>query len=154
MAPTAATKAATNKAPAAPRKAAAPKAEPAPKKETEAQLRNRLRNEAEREVINNHKPEFVDIATKKFAEHGLTFSRRLSDKEKAAKAIADQLNMFPELRAMFATVGAAQEAKDQGLDLSPDDQLETVTMTVEEWEAQQAEARAAEAEGVEFREGE
>ena len=99
------------------RKRTTPKPEtaeaPAPAKETVSQLRNRLRNEAERTVINNHKDEFVQVATALFAKHGMEFNRRLTDKEKAAKAIEDQLNQFPELRALFTQQAEQQQAQAQ-----------------------------------------
>ena len=58
-------------------------AEPTTKKETVPQLKNRLRNEAEREVLNNHKAEYV---------------RRLTEEEKAAKVIEELYEKFPQLR--------------------------------------------------------
>jgi hypothetical protein len=141
MAPTAARKATTNKAAAS----KAEPAEPAPKAETESQKRNRLRNEAERIVINNHKDEFVQVATALFAENGLVFHRRLTEKEKAAKEIADKLNQFPELRGMFAAMGAAHAEAVQ----------EALAGGDPGWEAQQQRVReVAAADGVEFHQGE
>lgn len=95
------------KAKPAPEVEAAPKAK---KGETVQQLKNRLRNEAEREVLNNHKDEVISITQAKYDEHGLEYVRRLSDKEKAAKEIAEKINQFPELRALFAPVGASYTA--------------------------------------------
>ena len=108
--PTAARRAAANKSTAT--KAEEPKVE-ATKDETESQKRNRLRNEAERTIINRHRDEFNEEATRLFAENGLVFHRRLTDEERAAKEIADKLNQFPELRAMFANVGAAHVAQQE-----------------------------------------
>lgn len=71
-------------------------------KETLQQKKNRLRNEAEREVLNNHRDEYHEIATAKFAAEGLEFSRRLSDEEKAAKKMEDLMEQYPELRKKFA----------------------------------------------------
>lgn len=73
-------------------------AAPAGKKETVQQLKNRLRNEAEREVLNRHKDEVVTITQAKYDEHGLKYVRRLSDEEKAAKVIEDLYEKFPQLR--------------------------------------------------------
>jgi hypothetical protein len=112
--PTAARRSAANKSTAAKAKAeeaAAP--DEKPKNETESQKRNRLRNEAERKVINNHREEFNQVATELFAENGLVFHRRLTDEERAAKEIADKLNQFPELRALFAPVGAMHTAQQE-----------------------------------------
>jgi len=106
--PTAARRSAANKT-TAPK--AEEKVEEAPKKETDSAKRNRLRNEAERIVINNHRDEFNKVATDLFAENGLVFHRRLTEEERAAKEIADKLNQFPELRALFAPVGAAHVAQ-------------------------------------------
>lgn len=81
---------------------------------TVQQLKNKLRNEAEREVLDTHKAEVVTITAAKYKVHNLEYVRRLSDEEKAAKDIADRLNQFPELRALFAPVGAAHaEAQHQ-----------------------------------------
>jgi hypothetical protein len=91
----------------------APEEEEVPKDETISQKRNRLRNKAERIIIDRYRDEFNKVATDLFAENGLVFHKRLTDQEKAAKEIADKLNQFPELRDMFATMGAlhAQQAE-------------------------------------------
>lgn len=64
-------------------------------------LKNRLRSEAEREVLNAHKDEFHELATRKFAENGLTFTRRLTEAEKAEKKMNDLLAQHPELAGKF-----------------------------------------------------
>lgn len=74
--------------------------------ETVQQKKNRLRNEAEREVLNNHRDELNTITEAKFVEQGLNYTRRLTDKEKAAKKIEDLLNEHPELREQYGA-GAA-----------------------------------------------
>lgn len=81
----------------------------APKpKETVQQLKNRLRNEAEREVLNDHKHEVIAKTEAKYKEHGLEYVRRLSDEEKAAKEIADNLEKYPGLREqMMRQLGIA-----------------------------------------------
>lgn len=71
------------------------------KKETVQQLKNRLRNEAEREVLDAHKAEVIERTQAKYTEHGLKYVRRLSDEEKAAKAIAENLAKYPNLRNQF-----------------------------------------------------
>lgn len=142
----------------APAKATVTQTEAPPKKETEAQKRNRLRNEAEREVLKNHKSEFVEIATRLFAENGLTFTRRLTEKEKAAQAIADQLNQFPELRALFAPVGASYAASAALQAEETEAEAEDLPSVDEKWVEEQARLKqVAAAEGVTFveaREGE
>lgn len=70
-----------------------PKAE-----ETEQQKRNRLRNEAEREVLNNHRDEFHRVAEEKFKAAGLEYRRRLSAEEKAEKDLERLLAEHPHLR--------------------------------------------------------
>lgn len=71
------------------------------KKETVQQLKNRLRNEAEREVLDLHKKEVIARTKAKYDEHGLKYVRRLTDEEKAAKAIEENLAKFPNLRSQF-----------------------------------------------------
>lgn len=84
------------------REAAAAEANAAKTAKAEAQaLRNRLRNEAQTEVLNNHREEFVALATAKFAEHGLEFAHRKTDAEKAADKIAALLKAHPELASQF-----------------------------------------------------
>lgn len=81
-----------------------PEALAAANNETVQQLKNRLRGEAEREVLNNHKDEFHEIATAKFAEVGLEFVRRLTDEEKAAKQIEELYEKYPNLRPATVVV--------------------------------------------------
>lgn len=73
-------------------------AQPKEKKETLQQLKNRLRNEAEREVLNRHKGEVIKITEAKYDEHGLEYVRRLTEEEKAAKVIEEMYQKFPNLR--------------------------------------------------------
>ena len=88
---------------AAATKAAAESAEATvnPAAETDSQKRNRLRNEAERHILNLHKEEFDDFAEDLFAKNGLTFNRRLSEAQKAEKKINDLIAEHPELEAML-----------------------------------------------------
>ena len=122
-------------------KAAAAKAEAAdtaaPATETDSQKRNRLRNEAERHILNLHKDEFDDYAEALFAKNGLTFNRRLSEAQKAEKKINDLIAEHPELEAMlrakFEPADADAPAEDP------------------EWEARkQAVAQVAAADGVQY----
>lgn len=161
------TKASAEETPAVEEVAAAPEED---KKESISQKRNRLRNEAERIIINKYRDEFNKVAENLFAENGLTFHRRLTDEEKAAKEIADRLNQFPELRNLFAQVGLAQAAasgaKVQEADVEgnpvgdPYDMVSgqpaaTAYDVEPDWAEQQQVLRdVAAAEGVEFREGE
>lgn len=89
-------------------------AEAKPKKETVQQLKNRLRNEAEREVLNRHKDEVVAITQAKYDEHGLEYVRRLSEEEKAAKQIEDLYEKFPQLRP-----AAEEPAEEVAIDTEP-----------------------------------
>lgn len=89
-----------------------PEPAPAPAKEEKIEtvineedlgkLKQRLRSEAERDVINNHRDEYVAIASAKFAAHGLEFTRRLTDAERAEKQILELLAKNPELAEKFA----------------------------------------------------
>jgi len=71
--------------------------------ETVQQRKNRLRNEAEREVLNNHRDELNAITEAKFVEQGLKYTRRLTESEKAKKKIEELLNEHPELRNEYRT---------------------------------------------------
>lgn len=102
MAPTAATKARTTKA--KPKDDGADTAlsevldEKTGKHLTIQQLKNKLRNEAEREVLDAHKDEVHRITGAKYQAHGLEYVRRLSEEEKAAKLIEELHAKFPNLR--------------------------------------------------------
>jgi hypothetical protein len=66
------------------------------------QRKNRLRNEAEREVLNKHRDELNQITEAKFVEQGLPYTRRLTEREKAQKKIEEVLNEHPELREVYS----------------------------------------------------
>lgn len=123
-------------------KAAAAKADAAetpavPAKETDSQKRNRLRNEAERHILNLHKDEFDDYAEALFAKNGLTFNRRLSEAQKAEKKINDLIAEHPELEAMlrakFVPTDADAPAEDpEYVQAVPGGPLETFRHAPEE----------------------
>lgn len=95
------------------RNAASAKAEAeANVEETEQQQKNRLRNEAEREVLNAHRDELNTITEQKFRENNLPYTRRLTEREKAAKKIDELLNQHPELRVKYVSA-EDQAAKEQ-----------------------------------------
>lgn len=76
------------------------------KAETESQKRNRLRNEAERVIINRYKGEFEDVATALFAENGLKFNKRMTEEQKAAAKIQELVAANPALRdQLLASLG-------------------------------------------------
>lgn len=67
-----------------------------------SQLKNKLRAEAEREVIANHRDEYHEVAARKFGEHGLEFTRRLTDEERAEQEMERLLEAHPGLAAKLA----------------------------------------------------
>ena len=137
--PTAATRARTNKPKA--------DAEKPAKRETVQQLKNRLRNEAEREVLDAHKPEVIARTQAKYDEHGLEYVRRLSDEEKAAKLIAEQFSKYPELKALFAPAVAVHQAALQGDDVTEGQHIDVD----DDYARRKAAVEAiAAAEGVQF----
>lgn len=73
------------------------------------QLKNKLRNEAEREVLDKYKPEVVSITGAKYKEHGLEYVRRLSEEEKAQKQIEELYEKFPNLRPQAEQQQAQEE---------------------------------------------
>jgi hypothetical protein len=86
-------------------------------KETDQQKKNRLRNEAEREVLNAHRSELNAITERKFKENNLVYTRRLTDTEKAARTIEELLDRYPELREQYeiqqAEAASAAEAVEK-----------------------------------------
>lgn len=91
----------------------AKQAAPKERKETVQQLKNRLRNEAEREVLNDHKDEVIDKTAAKYKEHNLEYVRRLTDEEKAAKEVADNFEKYPALREQMLRELAKQQEQQQ-----------------------------------------
>jgi hypothetical protein len=63
-----------------------------------AALRNKLRAEAEREVIQNHNDEYHALAEAKFNQAGLEYTRRMTPEERAKREVEAILKQFPELR--------------------------------------------------------
>lgn len=64
-------------------------------------LKNKLRAEAERETLANHRDEYHDIASAKFAVYGLEFTRRLTDEERAEEQIQKLLASNPALAEKY-----------------------------------------------------
>lgn len=100
-------------------KPAEDKAKPAegkgkPKKETAQQAKNRLRNEAERIVLDRHKPEFYKVAEELYEANGFEFKRRLTDEEKAEQAIEKMLRENPALREKYAPSTVVVDAPKGG----------------------------------------
>ncbi|UOK18397.1 hypothetical protein SEA_BRUHMOMENT_81 [Arthrobacter phage BruhMoment] len=139
------------------------------KKLTVQQLKNKLRGQAERAVLDKYKNEVQSNTEALYKEHNLEYVRRLSDEEKAAKEIADHINKYPQLMHLFAPAALAQLAKEQSIPLDPDhdpydDEGPAVPGPVEgslleptdaEWAEQQQRIHdVAAADGVEFHEGE
>lgn len=108
----------------APKATKAAQAKAAPK-ESEQQIKNRLRNEAEREVLNNHRDEFYRIAEKKFKDAGLVFARRLTDAEKAQQKIEELLKEHPELRSQFTALASVQDEAVNAVAEADQDALES-----------------------------
>jgi hypothetical protein len=73
------------------------------------QLKNKLRNEAEREVLDTHKAEVVTITAAKYKEHNLEYVRRLTEEEKAAEQIEKLYAQFPHLRPQVEQQQAQEE---------------------------------------------
>lgn len=82
----------------------APAAAPAeaPEGESVQQAKNRLRNEAERIILDRYKAEFYKEAERLYAENGYEFKRRLTEQEKAQQKIEELLAQNPELREQYA----------------------------------------------------
>jgi hypothetical protein len=63
---------------------------PAEEAKTGTALRNQLRNQAERHILETHRDEFDAYAEKLYTDNGLTFRRRVSAEEREAKAQQDK----------------------------------------------------------------
>lgn len=73
------------------------------KTETLQQKRNRLRSEAERYIIEQHRDEFNAKADEVFKREGLTFNRRLTKDEQAERKVQALLDANPGLRERLAS---------------------------------------------------
>lgn len=103
--------AAKTAAPVTEPKVEAPKAEE-PKVETDQQKKNRLYSEAQRELRNRHTAEFTQIIEAKYAAEGLTYRRRLSEEEKAARQVNDLLAKHPGLRDVLVGAPVTEVPQD------------------------------------------
>ena len=61
-----------------------------PETKTGTALRNQLRNQAERHILETHRDEFDAYAEKLYTDNGLTFRRRVTAEEREAKVAADK----------------------------------------------------------------
>lgn len=71
-----------------------------PNRELNAQ-KNKLRGEAEREVLAKHRAEVNEIAEAKFKAAGIPFSRRLTEEERDEKKLRELLAKNPNLRRVI-----------------------------------------------------
>jgi len=116
------------------------------KRLTVQQLKNKLRNEAERETLDNHRPEVIERTAEKYKAHNLEYVRRLTDEEKAAKQIEELYEKFPHLRpAASAQVqavpgGPLQTFREANHEAGP----VTYTRNEEGWPLRDVEAREGE----------
>ena len=76
-------------------------------------LKSQLRAKAEREVLQNHQDEYHQVASRLFAEHGLEFTRRLTEKEKAERELKALLEKHPELAQSVTGVAAVPAGADE-----------------------------------------
>jgi GrpB-like predicted nucleotidyltransferase (UPF0157 family) len=83
--------------------------------ETPEQQKARLRNEAERTLRHRHREELNGLIKAAFEREGIEYRPRLSEEEKAAKAIEDLLAAHPELRERYAPVDNTAK-QDAGTD--------------------------------------
>src|SRR5690242_10679690 len=65
------------------------------KRLTVQQLKNKLRGQAERSVLDKYKNEVHSHTEALYREHNLEYVRRLSDEEKAQKLIEELYGKFP-----------------------------------------------------------
>lgn len=77
-------------------------------------LRNRLYTEAQTELRKRHEDEFSEIITAKYAEHGLTYRRRLNDEEKAERDVRRLLSEHPGLAARFVEARSGEALTGDG----------------------------------------
>ena len=69
------------------------------KVETEQQVKGRLRNAAERFVLNNHRDEYYNKLEELHKEEGVEYKRILTQEEKDERALNELLERNPNLKA-------------------------------------------------------
>ena len=69
------------------------------KVETEQQVKGRLRNAAERFVLNNHRDEYYAKLEELHEAEGVEYKRILTQQEKDEKALRELLERNPDLKA-------------------------------------------------------
>ncbi len=69
------------------------------KVETEQQVKGRLRNAAERFVLNNHRDEYYNKLEELHQAEGVEYKRILTQEEKDEKALNELLERNPNLKA-------------------------------------------------------
>lgn len=63
----------------------------------EATLKNRLYGQAQAELRKRHVGEFADILGDLYADHGLTYKRPLTERDKARALVVEALAKYPDL---------------------------------------------------------
>lgn len=87
----------------------APRAKGKGKKvETEQQVKGRLRNAAERFVLNNHRDEYYAKLEELHEAEGVEYKRILTPEEKDEKALNEILERNPNLKAKLAQENAPE----------------------------------------------
>lgn len=72
----------------------------------EQALKNKLRGQAERTILDKYKDEFYAEAERLFSANGLEFVRRLTPAEKAEQKLKNLLAENPELAQKYAPVAS------------------------------------------------
>ncbi len=91
------------------------------KVETEQQVKGRLRNAAERFVLNNHRDEYYAKLEELHEAEGVEYKRILSQEEKDEKALNEILERNPNLKAKLVQENAP-EAEESHVG-EPDDEV-------------------------------
>jgi len=82
------------------------------KVETEQQIKSRLRNSAERFVLNNHKDEYYAKLEALHKDEGIEFKRVLTPEEKDEKELLALLERRPDLRAKIVQENSPEAVPD------------------------------------------
>lgn len=82
------------------------------KVETEQQVKGRLRNAAERFVLNNHRDEYYNKLEELHKEEGVEYKRILTQEEKDERALNELLERNPNLKAKILQENAPEAEPD------------------------------------------
>lgn len=83
-------------------------------------IKQKLRAQAERDVLTNHRGEYNTRVEQLFTEHGLEFKRKLTEEEKAEQEMRKLITDHPELAARLGLSSTTERDQEQAQNGAPE----------------------------------